>query len=1077
MKKIISILLAVVMMFTMLLAPSTAQDAAEDAQTNYSESNFFEDLFEGIHGIFGDILAFFGLTCPICREVHGEDDGETTYKLDVVSSFGGETIDVTGRYKEGSVIEILALPDDGWEFSRWESNNGGWFENDVDSSTKFTMPNVETTIVAVFSKAGQEPLTEEEEAVYRAYYGTEIGFSAGDFADSVTQKLTLPKTFGENEQMVDIEWVSSLENCIDKEGNVSRDESENKIVVLTAIFSKGETSFEKEFTVKVIKVSDILKDEIEDSLVTDLEELNKDAEYELEVEYNEDGTRVEYISGTYSEVVVESVDNALLSLYSVKSMIGLNDPSSQLKWIATNYDDVTLNYSFNQEYMGIEVYGSTITVNAEKETGKTLSLSANVVPYEVLNTVDCNANLSEDEITDLFLADGPIKSCSKVIYSLNEYNETPLLCYIIETSDEMIIVDADEGVVINRYDTVTSLGDYSTTGKGKNEQGSTITFPVQFHQWDWWFYYQEDVVRNIELFGGNHSMITKEFNTEWGDQTANSAYTNIIKAYDYFYNKFKRKSVDNNGKKIEVNVHNERCSGTNNAHSHGSDGVFCFFDNSSGNLPTTAAGYDIAVHEYTHNVFGNIINTYFPYSGETGSINEGYADIFACFADIEDWLVGEDWIELRNIANPESLGCPSKISSSAYYIGTDQSTLVHTNATVVSHAAYLMHTYGIIGSRLEKLWYNSMSQGYNANSTFKTLRRNVIQAAKNNGFSDSELAKVRKAFDAVEIYDEKSDLTIKIVDSENNMINLTSLNARISLQRTKYDVPGVSKSVSTVINPVEIKDLYFGDYNLNIDVDGYVPFVSKINLAKNCCQNITIKLVKEGVAKVSGTITSATTARPISGAMYELLAGLNMTTGTVVKQGSTDSNGDYLFEIPAGYYTMIVSSDGYVTGYFNIIVDGGKEITNNLSISPVLSGKDFRVVLRWGANPKDLDSHLFGYLETGSDYHIYYRNKNAYSDGNNIANLDVDDTTSYGPETTTFVVDATGKYEYYIDWFAGSGTWASSGGHIEVYNGDRLVYDFVAPNVNSKSGSWKVFTIENGIFTAHNMIQSNDIYE
>ncbi len=72
MKKIISILLAVVMMFTMLLAPSTAQDAAEDAQTNYSESNFFEDLFEGLHDLIGDILAIFDLTCPICWEVHGE---------------------------------------------------------------------------------------------------------------------------------------------------------------------------------------------------------------------------------------------------------------------------------------------------------------------------------------------------------------------------------------------------------------------------------------------------------------------------------------------------------------------------------------------------------------------------------------------------------------------------------------------------------------------------------------------------------------------------------------------------------------------------------------------------------------------------------------------------------------------------------------------------------------------------------------------------------------------------------------------------------------------------------------------
>ncbi|MBQ5905907.1 MAG: hypothetical protein IIW88_08565, partial [Clostridia bacterium] len=121
------------------------------------------------------------------------------------------------------------------------------------------------------------------------------------------------------------------------------------------------------------------------------------------------------------------------------------------------------------------------------------------------------------------------------------------------------------------------------------------------------------------------------------------------------------------------------------------------------------------------------------------------------------------------------------------------------------------------------------------------------------------------------------------------------------------------------------------------------------------------------------------------------------------------------------------------------------------------------------------DSHLFGYPENGSNYHVYYSNKNAYSNSERIANLDVDDTSSYGPETTTFVIDTKGKYEYYIDWFSGSGTWASCEGNVKVYNGDRLVYEFNAPNDNSRSGSWKVFTIENGIFKAHNSI-SGDIY-
>lgn len=62
------------------------------------------------------------------------------------------------------------------------------------------------------------------------------------------------------------------------------------------------------------------------------------------------------------------------------------------------------------------------------------------------------------------------------------------------------------------------------------------------------------------------------------------------------------------------------------------------------------------------------------------------------------------------------------------------------------------------------------------------------------------------------------------------------------------------------------------------------------------------------------------------------------------------------------------------------------------AISPVMTNLDgMRVVLSWGEKPFDLDSHL---IFPGG--HIYFDSKEGTD-----ANLDVDDTDSYGPETVT----------------------------------------------------------------------------
>ena len=76
------------------------------------------------------------------------------------------------------------------------------------------------------------------------------------------------------------------------------------------------------------------------------------------------------------------------------------------------------------------------------------------------------------------------------------------------------------------------------------------------------------------------------------------------------------------------------------------------------------------------------------------------------------------------------------------------------------------------------------------------------------------------------------------------------------------------------------------------------------------------------------------------------------------------------------------------------------------AISPVMRNLDgMRIVLNWGASPSDLDSHL---VYPGN--HVYFSQKEGTD-----ANLDVDDTDSYGPETITIERKHSGeRYVYAV---------------------------------------------------------------
>ena len=89
-----------------------------------------------------------------------------------------------------------------------------------------------------------------------------------------------------------------------------------------------------------------------------------------------------------------------------------------------------------------------------------------------------------------------------------------------------------------------------------------------------------------------------------------------------------------------------------------------------------------------------------------------------------------------------------------------------------------------------------------------------------------------------------------------------------------------------------------------------------------------------------------------------------------------------------------------------------------------------------------------------------------------VCNLDVDDTTSYGPETVTLIPTTTSAYYYYIYKYAGSGTVGASGAQIKLYKGDTLINTFNVPTNLGDSDYWNVFAIKNGELIIKNTITS-----
>ena len=235
----------------------------------------------------------------------------------------------------------------------------------------------------------------------------------------------------------------------------------------------------------------------------------------------------------------------------------------------------------------------------------------------------------------------------------------------------------------------------------------------------------------------------KSANNSWSSKTAVSAHYNGGVAYEYFKDVHNRNSINGEGGNIVslINISDpDNGGGFDNAFWNG---AAMFYGNGNTAFDPLAGSLDVAGHEMSHGVVQATANL--TYQGESGALNESFADVFGVMMDREDWLLGEDVVKtstfpsgaLRDMSDPHnggnSLGDPGyqPDNTSEQFTGSQDNGGVHINSGIVNHAFYLFATNSAVGlEKAERIYYRALTEYLSASSQFIDCRASVEQAAE-----------------------------------------------------------------------------------------------------------------------------------------------------------------------------------------------------------------------------------------------------------------------------------------------------------------------------------------------------------
>ncbi len=941
-----------------------------------------------------------------------------------------------------------------------------------------------------------------------------IEYSEGNCSKSVTNDV---KFVNLQPNKIEINWVSSNEAVINPSGKVARGSKDVGVIITAQIIYQGNT-YNKEFELTVKRVNDISEDTLKDYSIAQLDRMNKnDKDYEIEVN---DFGYIESIYGCYSTVKVDSYESALLSLNNIKSALGIKQPMEELKIDDVKCDDTGYIFKFVQVYEGIEVLDNKVVISSD-ENGKVDYMKSDYFPIN--SKINMVPRISQNEAvyqlekqgySDVNLENGKLSiinyygKCSVVWVLEGKYNN----------SNYEMLVDVHSGDLIykNRLDLSERI---ETQGIDLNHNSRSFCVKRSKLLFSNEKYFLEDTKRNIKVYDAHKTQkigsaeLIEHSNNNW-DKTQVSAMSNMKEIYDFYKDKLNRISYDDawfqftgNTIKVYINTNIE-----DNAYWNGK-GIWVGVG-SGGVLKkmSLAVGKDVLAHEFTHAVVQDETSLNKIYCGTPGIINEAYADIFGCYVD-NDWEIGEkatNILCLRNIKSPYDSENPIKVNGKNYisYKLIDESNDyggIHNNSTIISHVAYEMQQHNITKSAM-KIWYKSLCLGYSKHTDLYDVRKNIIKSAYKMKCSESDINTIKEIFDSANITKEVCDesysdyfkkldkkqyskwfindevkLTGKVVEadkdfdySNNRKIDLANISSE-NKELGKSDLNGDYTVSVSEDNPVVVK----------ISKRGYINekmYVSNINSTKQkiyyCDLVELISESQNGYGYASGFIKNSINGKGIGKLKLNIRRGLNNIYTDSICMIQSLENGYYKTpKLEAGNYCVEVCDDSgdYASTFYNIKIFGGDTLENqNVNVTNSLKKNQMRAVLTWGEKPCDLDAHIKFKLSDGAKGHVFYSD-DIYNHNNMcIAQLDVDDTDGFGPETVTINNTETGIFHYYVENYSDEIEMKEGGViMVKVYFGNSLIpsYTFCMPNSAGKV--WEVFEYDSstGRVTAKNIVK------
>ena len=245
--------------------------------------------------------------------------------------------------------------------------------------------------------------------------------------------------------------------------------------------------------------------------------------------------------------------------------------------------------------------------------------------------------------------------------------------------------------------------------------------------------------------------LLKKTGRSYKDKDANNVYKAGIYTWNFYFDLFKRNSVDNAGMAMIHSVHYRK--NYNNAIWNGrqmlyGDGDKKIFDSFTKDI-------DIIGHELTHGVTQYTANL--NYENQAGALNESISDVFgimikqrALGLDVKnsDWLIGENVMmgkqyALRSLKAPGTAYLnhpkwgndpqPASMKDYIHLPNTDEGDYggVHFNSGIPNHAFYIA-AFNIGGFAWEKagvIWYAALTSELKPDSDFANAKHATIKQA------------------------------------------------------------------------------------------------------------------------------------------------------------------------------------------------------------------------------------------------------------------------------------------------------------------------------------------------------------